>query len=68
MDSGVLMVSFLFGLIGTGMFTYGWKMGRMVPLGSGLALMVVTYFIPNVLVLTIVCCALAAVPWVLRET
>ena len=68
MDSGVLMVSFLFGLVGSGMFMYGWKTGRMVPLGAGAVMMVVTYFIPNLIVLTIVCCALSAVPWVLRET
>ena len=67
MDSGVFMVSFLFGLVGTGMFTYGWKMGRMVPLGAGVAIMLVTYFIPNVIVLLIVCCALSAAPWVVRE-
>jgi len=67
MDTGVLILSFLFGLIGMAMFTYGWKMGRMVPLGAGAALMLVTYFIPNVIVLLIVCCALTAAPWVLRE-
>ena len=66
-DSGVLVVSFLFGLIGMGMFSYGWKAGRMVPLGAGVALMLVTYFIPNVIVLLIVCCALTAVPWLVRE-
>ena len=67
MDSGVFMVSFLFGLVGTGMFTYGWKMGRMVPLGAGVAIMLVTYFIPNIIVLLIVCCSLSAAPWVVRE-
>jgi hypothetical protein len=68
MDNGVFAASFLFGLVGTGMLTYGWKTGRMVPLGAGLALMLVTYFIPNLIVLSIVCAVLMAVPWVLRET
>jgi hypothetical protein len=67
MDSGILMVAFFFGTVGMGMFSYGWKMGRMVPLGAGAALMLVTYFIPNMIILLIVCCALTALPWVLRE-
>ena len=67
MDTGVLIVSFLFGLVGMGMFSYGFKTQRFVPMGAGGALMVVTYFIPNVVVLLIVCCAIAAVPWVLRD-
>ena len=67
MDSSTFMVSLLFGLVGSGMFTYGWKMGRMVPLGAGVVMMVATYLIPNALVLVIVCCGLSAVPWVIRE-
>ena len=68
MDSSALYVSFFFGLIGMGMFTYGYKTGRMVPLGAGAVMMLVTYFIPNAVVLLIVCCALSAAPWVLRES
>ena len=67
MDSGVMIVAFVFGLIGMAMFTYGWKTQRFVPLGAGAALMLVTYFIPNVIVLLVVCCALTAVPWVMRN-
>ena len=32
-----LMLSILFGLIGSAMFLYGKNAGRMVPLGAGLA-------------------------------
>ena len=67
MDSPTLYVSFFFGLVGTAMFTYGWKTGRMVPLGAGAVMMLVTYFIPNAVLLLIVCCVLAAAPWVVRE-
>ena len=67
MDSGVMIVAFVFGLIGMAMFTYGWKAQRFVPLGAGAALMLVTYFIPNVIVLLVVCCALTAMPWVMRN-
>ena len=42
MDSGILFASFLFGVIGMGMTTYGYKTGRMMPMGAGAALILVT--------------------------
>ena len=67
MDENVLIVSVLFGLVGTGMFMYGKKAGRMVPLGAGIGLMVIPYFIPNVIALLLVCAALTAAPLVVKE-
>jgi hypothetical protein len=67
MDNSAFMVSFLFGLVGSGMCTYGYKMGRMVPLGAGVAMVVATYFISHVVLLLVVCGALSAAPWVIRE-
>jgi hypothetical protein len=61
------MASFLFGMVGLGFFTYGKRAGRMIPLGAGIALMVVPYFVTNVLALILVGCALSATPWFLRE-
>jgi hypothetical protein len=46
---------------------YGKSMGRLVPIGAGMALMIVPYFIANVIALLVVCLALAAVPFFLRE-
>jgi len=66
MDENALIVSVLFGLIGTGMFMYGKKAGRMIPLGAGLGLMVIPYFIPNVIALILMCMALFAVPIVIK--
>ena len=63
-----LWVSLVFGAIGAGMFLYGKKAGRMVPLGAGLGLMVVPYFIPNVILMAVVSCAMTALPWVVRES
>ena len=68
MDGYSLGVSFLFGLIGTGMFIYGRKAGRVVPLVIGGLLMVVPYFLPNWIAQAAVCSALTAVPWLMRET
>lgn len=67
MDNNVLMMSFFFGMIGMGMFMYGKKAGRLVPLGAGVALMAVPCFIPSLAALIIVCCGLTALPWIVRE-
>src|SRR5439155_19215668 len=68
MDENHLWVSLVFGAIGAGMFLYGKKAGRMVPLGAGLGLMIVPYFIPNVILMAVVSCAMTALPWIVRES
>ena len=67
MDTNSLLLSFLFGTIGMGMFMYGKRAARLVPLGAGSALMLVPYFIPNLVLMAVVCCLLTATPWLLRE-
>ena len=67
MDINLIMASIVFGAVGTGMFIYGKNAGRMIPLGVGVALMVVPYFISNLLVLLLVCTGLMTVPWFVRE-
>ena len=66
-DGNVLMASLLFGSVGVGMLMFGKKSGRMVPLAAGLALVVVPYFIPNLIALLIVGGTLSAAPWIVRE-
>lgn len=66
MDSNLLMASFFFGMIGMGLFVYGKKSSRPVPLIAGLALIAIPYFIPNLIALTLVCTALCVLPWFLR--
>jgi hypothetical protein len=61
------MASLLFGLIGMGMFTYGRRASRMVPLGAGVALMVVPYFLTNLVLMLVVCCGLSVAPFFVRE-
>jgi hypothetical protein len=68
MDFNSLMASLVFGMIGMGMFMYGKKAGRPVPLAAGAGLMVVPYFITHLVVMIIVCGALTAVPWLFRES
>jgi hypothetical protein len=67
METNQLLLSLLFGMIGLGMFMYGKKAERYVALGAGVGLMVVPYFISNLLLMTGVCLALMALPWVMRE-
>jgi hypothetical protein len=67
MDYGSLFASCAFGAVGMGMLMYGRRAGRLVPLGAGLALMVVPYFIPSMLIMLIVCSVLTVVPFVVRE-
>ena len=67
MDGYDLFVPLLFGMIGMGMFMYGRKAGRMVPLVAGGLLMVVPYFLPNRIAQSVVCSVIAATPWVIRE-
>jgi hypothetical protein len=67
MDSNLLMLSFLFGMIGMAMCMYGKKSSRFVPMGVGAALMVVPYFITSALVMLLVCSGLLTLPWIVRE-
>ena len=66
MDMTSLMLSLLFGAVGMGFLMYGKSMSALVPIGAGLALMVVPYFISNLIVLSIVGVGLTAVPFVVR--
>jgi hypothetical protein len=67
MDFNLLMWSFLFGTIGMGMFIYGKKSAHVIPLGAGLALMVVPYFLPNLILMLIICGPLSVLPLVIHE-
>ena len=67
MDGSLFMASMLFGLIGMGMLMYGKKSGRLVPIAAGVGLMAVPYFLPNLVAQIIVCGALTASPWVIRD-
>ena len=67
MDINALMLSMLFSTIGLGLFLYGKKVGRIIPLGTGLLLMILPYFIPNLWLQTIVCCLLISLPWLGRN-
>ncbi len=62
-----LLVSFLFGTIGLGVFLYGKRQARLLLVAGGLALMLYPYFIPgwrlSLAVGLLLVAAMAAVGW-----
>jgi len=58
-----LMWGILFGSIGLGYFTYGKKQKAVVPLLSGLGLMVFPYFISNNYILVLMGVVLLSLPY-----
>ena len=65
-DSSLLIWGMLFGTIGFGFFIYGTKQKAAVPLLTGMALMVIPFFISNVYLLVISGVALMALPYFVR--
>jgi hypothetical protein len=64
MDSEASIVwSMLFGAIGVGYFIYGRKQKRLVPFISGIALMVVPYFVDSAGAMVALCGAFMALPY-----
>lgn len=57
-----LLWGVLFGSVGFGFFLYGKKQRMVVPLISGLALMVYPYFMPNAIALVLIGLVLIAIP------
>jgi hypothetical protein len=66
MSESVILWGILFGGVGFGFFLYGKKQRAVVPLMSGLALMVYPYFISNTVMLVVVGVVLMAVPYFVR--
>ena len=63
MDTYSLMISVLFGAIGTGLFLYGKKQLRIAFMVSGVALMACPYLISNTVALTVVSLILSIAPF-----
>lgn len=60
------MLGVLFGSIGMGYFIYGKKQGAIVPLISGIGLMVYPYFVTNLYLFLLAGCALMVLPYFVR--
>ena len=66
MDISTLMWGLIFGSIGLGFFVYGKKQKAVIPLFSGIGLMVIPYFISNIFILVISGIVLIALPYFIR--
>ena len=65
MDAGWLILSMVFSTVGLGMFMYGKRAVRFVPLVAGILLMVVPYFVDSLLWMSVACVLLMASPFLL---
>ncbi|MGB5132919.1 MAG: hypothetical protein WBO00_09910 [Steroidobacteraceae bacterium] len=66
MDAARLLWIVLFSSIGLGLFLYGKKQWKVVPLTCGLALMIYPYFVSGKLPLIAAGAALTAIPYFIR--
>lgn len=66
MNEAWLLWGLLFGSIGLGFFIYGKRQRAVVPLVSGLVLMVFPYFVTNTVLLVVIGVVLIAVPYFVR--
>jgi len=66
LDTSSLLWGLLFGSIGLGFFVYGRRQKKVVPLVSGLALMIFPYFVSNTIVLVTLGIVLIAIPYFVR--
>ena len=65
-DVTTLLWAVVFGAIGLGFLTYGRRQHAIVPLVTGVVLILIPYFIPNVYLLVAVGAAAMAVPYFIR--
>ena len=64
--TSTLIWGVIFGSIGLGFFVYGKKQKAIIPLFSGIGLMVVPYFISNMYILILSGIVLVALPYLIR--
>jgi len=60
------MGGIIFGSIGLGFFVYGKKQKALVPILSGIGLMLFPYFIANIYIMILAGVILAALPFIIR--
>ncbi len=66
MDTSTILWGVIFGSIGLGFFVYGKKQKAIVPLFSGIGLMVFPYFISNSYIMVLSGIVLVALPFFIK--
>jgi hypothetical protein len=67
MNVSTLMWGVLFGSVGLGFFVYGKKQKAIIPFLSGIGLMLIPYFISNVLILVGTGIVFVVLPFVINR-
>jgi hypothetical protein len=65
-NTSTLIWGIIFGSIGLGFFVYGKKQKTIVPLLSGMGLMILPYFISKIYILVLAGIVLIALPYLVR--
>jgi hypothetical protein len=66
MDTSTLLWGLLFGSIGLGFFVYGRRQKMVVPLLTGVALMILPYCVSNTILLVVLGVGFVAIPYFVR--
>ena len=66
MNTSTLIWGVIFGSIGLGFFVYGKKQKAIIPLLSGIGLMIVPYFISNMYILILSGIIMVALPYIIK--
>lgn len=65
-DMTTVVAGILFGALGLGYLTYGRRQSRIIPLVTGVALILFPYFTPNIYIMLIAGVALLSTPYFFR--
>jgi hypothetical protein len=65
-NPSTLIWGIIFGSIGLGFFVYGKKQKAIIPLLSGIGLMIVPYFISNMYILILSGIIMVALPYIIK--
>jgi hypothetical protein len=66
MNTSILIWGMIFGSIGLGFFVYGKKKNAVIPILSGIGLMVFPYFISNLYIMILSGVILVALPFFIK--
>jgi hypothetical protein len=67
LDGSSLFASLIWGGIGSAMFMFGWKQKSGIPLGIGMALVAISYFISSAVLMSVASVAVFVVMYCLKK-
>jgi hypothetical protein len=67
LNANTLLASLIWGSVGVGFFIYGKKQGAMMPLIGGVAMIAISYLVPNWLLMSLISLGLIGAIWFLSK-